>query len=190
MRDYRDPRGGHAGGTAALAKADTSTHAITHGLGIARGLMPCTKCVLKGECEAFVEAGRCALEAEYVETRRGQLTQALEGDGYEAALYESLTQSAILAEVRLFRLVRYLGVTGEMLPGGEAGFAELQPAAKEIPVLQTRVEKSLAALNLTPATRARLEVSKSPEVHPMIAAVLLAEAAKGEPEGDDDTDES
>ena len=99
--------------------------AVRHGLylqsGTGQGLMACDKCACRRSCPAFTEGGRCELEREYTQERGQQLAQAVEASGGDPALASSLVASALIAEVRLGRAVRFLAEVGEFLPGADEG---------------------------------------------------------------------
>lgn len=165
--------------------------AVSHGAYIGMtgecSLMVCDKCPLQDTCPlAYArEDGRCKAEEEYVSRRTQQIIQAVRADGHEdPSLYESLINSTVLAEIRLARIMRYISVTGPMLPGWEDGFAEGQPILSEIPRLQKEIRDGLKELNLTPAARARLENQKSDKLSGLAAAIIDTEA-----EVSDDSDE-
>lgn len=136
------------------------TAAMRHGLHLPDGVgLLCDRCRVADRCEVRRPGERCALEQEFAPRRRQQISQVLAADGYDPQLYASLIESAIWAEIRLARAVRYLDVHGEIQEGKEG--PDYTGVAKEFPKLQGRVEQALDALNLTPASRAKLDAQRA-----------------------------
>ena len=178
--DWQDPRGQSEKSQQALEvhRAAPETAAITHGIYVSQGsYMVCEKCCLREGCEHFRDGQRCRIEEEYAADRHTQIAEALQADGADLGLHSALISMAILAELRLARAMRYLAVTGEVLPGVQKGFAELQPLAREIPRLMAEIRSALTALNLTPAARARLAVQK-PQMPELARAILALDAGE------------
>jgi len=124
--------------------------------------MPCDRCPCRETCDRYKKGGTCSVEADYIDSRRRQLAEAVAEDGGAPLLHEALITVAVWSEVRLGRVLRYLGAVGEFLDAGGAEYAEYQPAAREVPRLMDAVRKALAELNLTPRARARLQEKPDP----------------------------
>jgi len=188
VENYTDPRGQGPGSREALElhRGDPTLAPLKHGVYLSRGAyMICDRCCLKADCEHYRAGQRCRIEEEYSAERYTQIAAALQADAGEVGVYSPLVSIAILAELRLARAMKYLAVTGEVLPGIDKGFAEMMPLAREIPRLMGEVRSALAALNLTPAARARLTAQKPAAMNPLVRAILAVDAEEGE--GDDET---
>lgn len=187
--------GGHPAGTAALERANAEalsppeTCAVRHGIylsaGTGAGFLPCDKCAIKDRCPEHRRGEQCAKEIAYTQEHRQALARAVVESGGDLEITSVLIESQLVAELRLGRALRYLSVVGELLPGYESGFAELQPLAKLVPSLQREVRDGLAELNLTPRAQAKLRMAKRSGGREDLLRVLFEakalEARQGEP---------
>lgn len=155
----------------ARAVAPPERQPVQHGLYLEGStFFPCNRCAVQDRCPGYERGGTCALEREYAATRGKQIREALVEAGHDADLHEALVMSAVLAELRLARVTRFLSVTPELREGVDG--LDYQPAAKMIPALQREVRDGLAALNLTPAAIARLEADRRKPDSAMAATIL------------------
>lgn len=174
-----DKRGQHDAGREALAcvnaEAGQTMNALTHGAHLARfGARPCRGCPVADRCDLHDEEGRCQVEVAFLVERRALVEDGLRKDGQDVDLAEPLVNVALDADLRLRRRQRALSVTGDFLAGLDSGYAELQPAAKDLPAAYRAVERAYEALGLTP--RARRALEKKGETGPKAEfAAALAE---------------
>jgi len=149
---------------------------LTHGFARRWAVMSCNACCLRNECASFVAGGRCAEEETYMEQRRsdllasGRLDPVLDGPALALLLW---------SEVRLHRAARYLAKAGELLPGAEAGYLEIQPLSKSLLSLLNAWRLLAAELGLTPMQRAKLMATER-VTHPLAAAILGLGSGGGE----------
>ena len=129
-------------------------NSLRHGVFSRDGnLMACDRCPLRERCDRHDAGARCALEAEYVETRTRQIVELPFIDG----LLDSPAVSVLVwMECRIARAMAYLGTAGDLLPGAEAGYLESQPLDRQLSTLVNSYWRALEKLGLTPMERRKL----------------------------------
>ena len=106
-------------------------------------------------CDHYADGERCGVERAHIGRRRPQLCQALVESGQDPDLHQGLVDTAVWAELRLARAMRFVAARGEFHYSMTEGDA-YTGVAKQIPALQAAVIRALEALNLTPAAMAKL----------------------------------
>lgn len=128
--------------------------AIKHGLRMAAGnLLACDRCAVRDSCPEHRPGERCQVEAAYLVDRRAELAKVAHLEPVDFPALDAL----LWTELRLQRAARALSVWGELQPGADKGYLELQPLAEQATKLLVTWAKQLQALSLTPAERRRLQ---------------------------------
>jgi len=155
---------------------DPRTAAVRHGLRMATGeLLRCDGCPVKATCEEFRAGDRCWLEAQYLQDRRAQVLAV----GHLSPLDWPAVDALLWCEVRIQRAARALGAQGELLPGGDSGFLELQPLVVAATALVGTWGNLLSKLSPTPEARRALEQANGGPGAALAAAIRqLAEGGR------------
>jgi len=158
---------------------------LTHGVYLRDGVcMSCDQCAAAQMCEHHHAGKRCAIEGAFIAQRRPRLMRALAESGFEPELHEALIDSAIWAELRLQRAIRFVAA-GREFRYSKAEGDTYSGVAKAIPTLQGAHIRALEALNLTPAAMAKL---RAQEAAGRAGASALAIAVHRQEEESEDAD--
>jgi hypothetical protein len=144
-------------------------NSLQHGVFARPGnLMACDRCPLRNGCDRCQPGGRCALEAEYVESRTRQIA-ALPFIGPEDLPAVSIL---VWLECRIARGQAYLANAGDLLPGHESHYLECQPLTEKLGGVVNTYQRMLTSLGLTPGERRKLTATGEAGPAASLAAVI------------------